>query len=336
MKKPTDLAVRLEAFLGTFLPGQRGMSYHTVKNYSYAFLLLYEYFREVRRITEDRLCLRHITPDEIISYLAWLEEVRNNGCATRNQRLAAIHCFFRYLQSVEPTLIAQCQRILAIQMKRSPRWHVQNHLSPNTVKEILSKPNLNTRNGRRDAALMVLLYDSGIRVNELCTLTPNQIRIEKPCHVAVYGKGRKRRIVPLLSATMDILIPYMKESGLLDSEQQNNPLFFNRQGNCLTRSGVRYIIRKYSVKLSEADADTHISPHTFRHSKAMHLLQSGNPLVVIQSVLGHSDIKTTMVYARADLDMMRKALQSSTTNAPSYKNPPKWSKPEILEWLRQL
>ena len=183
---------------------------------------------------------------------------------------------------------------------------------------------------------MSLLYDAGLRVGELCSLTPAGLRLEPPFHAAVEGKGRKRRIVPLLPATVKLLLAYMRDCGLRDPGRGNNPLFFNRQGQPLTRAGVRYILRKYAAQLPDVDPKIRISPHCCRHSKAMHLLQAGNPLVVIQSILGHTDIRSTTVYAHADLEMMRRAVEKSESLTPTANKKRSWQKAEVLEWLRRL
>jgi integrase/recombinase XerD len=334
--KTTDLAARLETFLREYLPGHRNASSHTVKSYGYAFVLLIGYFREQRHVPADRLDFDHFTPDAITGFLNWLETKRGNGINSRNQRLAAIHSFFRYAQNHHPERMQQCQRILALGEKRRPPRQIVSHLSPERVAEILAGPDLKTAGGRRDAALLSLLYDSGMRVQELCDLTPGDLRLAPPSHVYVLGKGRKRRIVPLLPATAALLRQYISNQGLGTDERRPSPLFFNRQGAALTRAGVRHVLRKYASRVPTDGLARHVSPHTLRHSKAMHLLQAKNPLAAIQSILGHADIQTTLRYAHADLDMMREALARTPAITPKTATAPAWTKPGMLDWLKQL
>lgn len=334
--KTTDLATRLQAFLREYLPGQRNASPHTVKNYGYTFLLLIAYFRQQHHVAAERLEFDHCTPEAISGFLTWLEEDRGNGINSRNQRLATIRSFFRYAQNHHPERLQQCQRILALGQKRGPIRQIVHHLSPQRVAQILAGPDTTTVDGRRDATLLSLLYDSGMRVQELCDLTPSDLRLACPAHVSVLGKGRKRRLVPLLAATVALVRQYMAEHTLNQEERSRTPLFFNRQGAALTRAGIRYILGKYAAQIPTDGLAPRISPHTLRHSKAMHLLQARNPLAAIQSILGHADIKTTLMYAHADLDMMRDALAKAPAVTPPATSGPAWAKPGLRDWLQQL
>jgi len=333
--KPTDLAIRLSSFLAEHLPAQRNASSNTVKSYGQTFALLLIYCRDCHRVPPQRLTLDRLTPEVILAFLDYLEGERKCGIATRNQRLASIRSFFRYLQEFEPARLLQCQRILAIRGKRAPANTVINYLTPERMKVILAQPDLTTRNGRRDVAMLSLLYDAGLRVRELTDLSLADVRLDTPAQITVLGKGRKRRIVPLLSATVKLLRAYLRDERPGNADR---PLFLNHQKMPLTRAGIRYIIRKYVGVAGTGDAGLHerVSPHTFRHSKAMHLLQSGNPLAVIQSFLGHSNIQTTTTYAKADLEMTRAALER-TVSATSRVSLPSWiEKPDLLTWLRSL
>lgn len=334
--KITDLAIRLEAFLREHLPGQRNASPHTIKNYGYTFILLITFFREQKHIPAHRLKFDHCTPEAITDFLNWLETTRGNGINSRNQRLAAIRSFFRYAQNHHPDHMQHCQRILALEDKRGSTRQIVHHLSPERVTQILNGPDSRTAQGRRDAALLSLLYDSAMRVQELCSLTLSDLRLVHPPHVSVLGKGRKKRIIPLLDATVDLLQRYLSGQRLDTGERHSSPLFFNRQGKPLTRAGVRYILQKYARHVPTDGLAITISPHTLRHSKAMHMLQAKNPLTVIQSILGHADIKTTLVYAHADLNMMREALANMPSLAPQAENVTAWKEPAMLEWLKQL
>ncbi len=171
--------------------------------------------------------------------------------------------------------------------------------------EILDKPNLATIWGRRDAAMLSLLYDTGARVQELVDLSVRDVRLDPLAQICLTGKGRKARVVPLMSAMVNLLAQYMSKHLLNCSECIDSPLFFNRRGEYLLPSGVRYLLEKYSIAARKTRPGLlkHNSPHTMPHSKAMHLLQAGNPATVIQSILGHADIRSTDIYVRADMKM---------------------------------
>ena len=333
--KPTDFAIRLSSFLSEYLPAQRNASSNTIKSYAQAFALLLVYCRDRRRLPPQRLTLDGLTPEVILAFLDHLERQRKCCIATRNQRLASIRSFFRYLQEWEPARLPQCQRILAIPSKRGPTGAIFNHLMPEQMKSLLASPNLTTRKGRRDVAMLSLLYDAGLRVQELIGLTTTGLRLDTPAQVTVTGKGRKQRIVPLLPATVQLLRAYLRDE---QHDESDRPLFPSRQRMPFTRNGIRYIARKHAraIKQSNGPVVEKVSPHTFRHSKAMHLLQSGTPLAVIQSFLGHASIQTTTTYAKADLQMTRAALEK-TASGTSPVSLPSWvEKPDLLAWLRSL
>ena len=196
------------------------------------------------------------------------------------ERLSALHAFFRYLQTEEPERMVQCQRILAIPLQRC------------------AQPNLATPWGRRDAVLLSLLYDTAARVQELVDLSVGDVRLDTPAQIRLTGKGRKARVVPLLSATVALLSDYLEEQQLNRPERLAYPLFWNRRRERLTRSGIRYILVKYAhqARTQSRSLPRKITPHLLRHSKAMHLLHAGNPTTVIQAILGHADLRTTDIY----------------------------------------
>ncbi len=327
---------RLESFLREFLPSQRNASPHTIQDYGYAFALWIDFLNTAMNVPPDKVGFDHFTADIVARYLDWLEAERGNSIETRNHRLAAIRSFARYVQRRHPERIDQCQMIRAMRAKKGPKDSIVRYLTQEQISALLAGPDMTRRSGRRDATLLSLLYDSGIRAEELCLLTPERLRLEDPCHISVMGKGRKRRPVPLTRGTAALLRQYMEENALNDEAKRGSPLFFNQQRQRLTRGGVRYILRKYLPQLPAGDRGERISPHTLRHSKAMHLLQTGNPLVAIQSILGHAKIETTLRYAYADPEMIRRAMEKTPGHTPATEKIPRWREPETFAWLRNL
>lgn len=335
--KPTDFAVCLARFFSDHLALQRNASPNTIRAYRDAFTLLLRYCRDHAGRDPERISLEQIDSAVVKDFLQHLER---RGCSprTRNQRLSAIHAFYRYLQVERPEFILQCQRILAIPMQRQPREPIP-YLSPDDLAAVLSSPDLGTQDGRRDAVLLTLLYDTGARVQELIDLSVRDVRLDTPAQVRLTGKGRKTRAVPLMDGTAALLRRYMCEHRLDSPERADHPLFWNRRRERLTRSGIRYILRKHaeSARLSRPTLPRRVSPHMLRHSKAMHLIQAGNDIVVIQAVLGHADIKTSAIYARANLEMTREALRKTDGNGPSKPTMPPWQcNPGLMEWLQAL
>ncbi len=335
--KVTDFATHLTTFLTNYLPAQRNIRPNTIKAYRDTAVLLLRYCRDVRDLKPERLTLAQIDPPLVRDFLDHLGKDRNWTVRTRNVRLSALHAFFRYVQTEEPEAILHCQRILAIPMQRCAPTTVE-YLRAEDLAAILKQPDLATIRGRRDAVLLSLLYDCGARVTELINLSVRDVRLETPAQIRITGKGERKRAVPLMQGTVELLNDYLQEQGLTDASDGSKPLFQNRFGRRLSRSGVRYILGKYANRARDAreSQPSKVSPHTLRHTKAMHLLQSGNPLVVIRDFLGHVDIKTTEIYARADMEMKRSALNKAINKSATPKLP-SWQKdPDLLAWLRSL
>lgn len=335
--KATDFATHLTAFLTDYLPEQRNIRPNTIKSYRDTVVLLLRYCRDVKSLKPERLTLAQIDTSLVRDFLDCLGKDRNWTSQTRNVRLSALHAFFRYVQTEEPGAILHCQRILVIPMQRCSPSTVE-YLPPKDLRAILSQPDLATIAGRRDAVLLSLLYDSGARVTELIDLSVRDVRLESPAQIRITGKGEKKRVVPLMQGTVELLRGYLQETGLAEPHEVSRPLFQNRFGRRLSRSGVRYILRKYvdQARLLGTSQPSKVSPHTLRHTKAMHLLQSGNPLVVIRDFLGHVDIKTTEIYARADMEMKRAALNKASDKSPTPIMPSWQKSAPLLEWLNSL
>jgi integrase/recombinase XerD len=335
--KPTDFAVRLTAFLGQYLPAQKNVSPNTIKAYRDAFTLLLRYCRDEEEVPPEKVTLDTLSASLVLSFLNYLGTGENCGTRTRNHRLSVLHAFFRYLQIEVPERMVQCQQILAIPFQRCARPTV-NYLSTEELSEILAQPDLATDHGRRDAVMLSVLYDTGARVQELVDLSVRDVRFASPAQIRLTGKGRKTRVVPLLSGTVGLLAQYMREHRLDCPERMDSPLFFNRRGEHLSRSGVRYLLSKYTENARKAKPGLpdRITPHTMRHSKAMHLLQAGNPATVIQSILGHADIRSTDIYARADMEMKRHALEKAAKMAPLGTLPSWQGDKGLMDWLRSL
>ena len=335
--KPTDLSVHLSAFLTHHLAAQRNLSPGTIRAYRDAFTLFLRFCRDQHGISPERLHVKDVDAPLIEAFLNHLEDERRVSIRTRNHRLAVLHSFFRYLQSEAPEHLLQCQRILSIPLQRQPRKLV-GYLSREHLAAILAQPDLHRRNGRRDAVLLSVLYDTGARVQELIDLTVNDVRLDSPAQVRLFGKGRKMRAVPLMDPTAQLLRDHLHEHGLDRPGKSEVPLFQNRQGKPLTRWGVRYILNKHvqAVRDDHPGFTQPVSPHTLRHTKGMHLLQAGISMEIIRDFLGHVSVTTTQLYARANLEMKRKALEK-LSDTPAFPELPSWKKDRsLLEWLHTL
>lgn len=336
--KPTDFSKSLTDFLVSYLPGEKGASKNTIISYKDTFILFLTFFKDRKGISANQLYLKHISKEIVLDFLNWIEEERKCSIATRNVRLAAIHSFFQYLQYQKPEDLFLWQSILSIPVKKTIKDTI-NYLSLEGVKLLLEQPDQSSSHGRRDLALLSLMYDSGARVQEMIDLTASMVRLENPCTVKLIGKGRKARIVPLLDIQLNFLKNYMCENGLLEASANQYPLFSNSKKEKLTRAGMNYILTKY-VKLAReknlALIPERLSCHSLRHSKAMHLLQSGVNLVYIRDILGHSSIQVTEIYARTDSKQKREAIEKAYTDVRPEREPSWLANDDLLAWLKSF
>jgi len=332
----TDFAVFLRRFLTAHLAGLRGYSPNTIASYRDAFKLLICYFRDERSIPPERLTLELIDAAAITGFLTWLRTSRHNTASTSNQRLAAIDSFFTWMQSQDPARMACCQDILAIPAKKHDRPAVA-HLSAGQTRQLLALPDRSARRGRRDATLLATLYDTAARVQELADLTVRDIRLDHPAMASLTGKGRKTRHVPLDTNTAALLTAYLAERQLDSPGRDDHPVFFNQHRCKLSRGGIAWILRKYQAQATDpALASARLSPHILRHSRAMHLYDAGVPLPYIRDILGHVDLSTTEIYARASTEAKRKALEAVYADVVTA-DLAEWNQnPELLSWLASL
>jgi integrase/recombinase XerD len=332
----TDFAVFLHRFLTSHLAGLRGCSPNTIASYRDAFKLLIVFFSDVRSIPPGKLTLDRIDAAAIAGFLNWLETSRHNSISTRNQRLAAVSSFFRWMQSQDPARMASCQEILAIPAKRHAQPGV-NHLTVEQTRLLLAQPDRSTRRGRRDATLLAALYDTAARVSEFASLTVRDIRVEPPALAVLTGKGRKTRHVPLGDNTAALLAAYLAEHGLDKPGHDDHPLFVSQHRHKLSRGGIAWIIGKYQAQTGDpALAAADLNPHVLRHSKAMHLCEASIPLPYIRDILGHVDLSTTEIYARASTEAKRKALEAAYTEIVTDELPEWNQNPGLLNWLATL
>lgn len=336
--KTTDFAKYLTNYLTVYLVHERGVSPNTIKGYRDTFVQLIDYMSSHRGVPLEKLSLSVLTRDVVVDFLDWLQDKKHCSISTRNARLAAIHSYIKYVQYHHPDGLYEFQRILAIKSKKCTKGHL-NYLSMDAMKLLLSLPDITEKKGRRDLALISLMYDTGARVQEIADLCVQDIHFTEPYFVTICGKGSKVRQVPLLPEQMHILQIYLKENHLDKNEYRPYPLFFNNRHEKLTRGGITHILQKYVDKARKEKPDLipeRISCHSLRHSKAMHLLQAGVNLVYIRDILGHVSIQTTEIYARADSKQKREAIEKAYKNI----NPdiePLWEKDrDLLSWLKSF
>ncbi|WP_243835268.1 site-specific integrase [Maribacter spongiicola] len=298
-------------------------------------VLFLDYLEKYKNLNPEKILIKEIKAELVIDFLEYLQMVRKVNNSTRNLRLAGIKSFFRFLMYQNIESLYETQRILSIHTKKTKNDLVK-YISKDAMKLIMEQPNLNTKRGVRQLAIISLMYDSAARVSELINLTPSMLRIENPSTIRITGKGNKVRLVPLMDAQLIHLKNYIKIFNLDNPVNQLQPLFFNSRREKLTRAGVTYILRamvnKARVKNPEVFPDK-ISCHTLRHTKAMHMLQAGLELIYIRDILGHSSIETTQIYAKADTLQKRIALENTYENLSPEE--PLWEGNKgLINWLK--
>lgn len=338
---PPDLAGRwLTKFFIDHLAGERAASPRTVASYRDAMKLLLTWLRDAEHIPPERLRLADIDRPRVLRFLDWLETERGSSKATRNQRLAVIKSFCRYTAAEQPDRLDQVTQVLAIRQKQAPAPQL-GHLTGDEVKALLAEPGTGNARALRDTALLVLAYDTAARVQELCDLDVADIRRSNPMTVAIHGKGSKIRYVPVMDPTARLVADYLEHRdphpGL---GADADPLFHGPNHSRLTRSGVAKLLTRHVRALRARDPNwatgLKVTPHTLRRTRAMHLIQAGVNLIYIRDLLGHADVSTTEIYARADAEAKRKAIE----NAYQPLSPdvlPDWTlDASLIGWLDSL
>ena len=336
--KPTNFARYMSRYLIEFLPGVKGVSYNTIASKRDTYMLLLKYLKECKNLSPDVVDIPQLSSELISDFLEWIETERKSSVSTRNIQLAAIKSLFSYIQMQTPDYIYQCQQILSIPRKKEPDHNIE-YLTVDGIKSILDAVDTSTKQGIRDLALLSLMYDSAARVQEIADLCINDFRAEKPSTLRLTGKGQKTRIIPLMNNTAELLTKYINIFHPNHKGMQGVPLFYNRNGDKLTRAGISYILSKY-VNLAKQKQPSlipkNVSPHGLRHSKSMHMLQAGVPLIYIRDFLGHSEISTTEIYARCDSEQKRKAIEAVCPEITKADVPLWHSDSTLLEWLQSL
>lgn len=336
MKRRMDPLLRyVESFFAEHLYRLRGASRHTLLAYRDALRLLFCFLAKGRRRSVARLRLDDIHADHVLAFLEHLEATRGNSVTTRNCRLAAIHCFVEHLLRCDPSRAAQYQRVLAITPKRT-RTRPVSYLEPEEMKALLSQPDRTTTGGIRDYALLIFLYNTGARVSEALGVRDVDLHLAPPRQVRLHGKGGKERYCPIWRDTADALVQLIEIE-----DSANRPIFLNARGNPLSRDGVGYIVAKYTKTATGEIASLRrrrITPHVFRHSCAVALLQAGVDIAVIRDYLGHATVATTSRYVTANLQMRREVLEAFWKRAGLGKTgQPRWRpKPDVLAFLSSL
>jgi len=337
MTKKHFLSAYIRTFFEDHLVCRRNVRHNTIQSYRDAVKFLLEFMVGTVKKPAATLLVSDITADLVIAFLSELEEKRGNSIQTRNLRLTGLKCLFEYIAAKEPFLLDQCRQIVTIPRKRGAAQPEISYLEKDQVTAILEAPNQSKSLGRRDHTLLLFLYNTGARVQEVADARVGWLTLSKPYKVQLLGKGRKWRTCPLWDTTVGHLQRLIEERRLQPGS--DDVLFVNRFGRQLTRSGIEGIVERHvSAAATSLPSlkDKNVTPHTFRHTTAMHLLQSGVEINVIRSWLGHVSLTTTNRYVEIDLKMKSEALKHCRLGEQPVGLASWQTDPDILRWLDSL
>ncbi len=328
----------MRRFFNEHIISVRNLSRNTLKSYRDTFRLLIRYMQSDRKIAPENLIINQITKDTVTDFLESLQTDRGISVSTRNQRLAAIQTFAKYLALQAPEHVEWCREMRKIPKKRAAKTMI-TYLEKNEMDALLELPDRTTHQGRRDYALMLFLYNTGVRAEEAASLKVSSLTLPMRKSdrtipiVTVVGKGRKTRRCPLCEKTTEVI------KGLIKGKDPNDTVFLNRLGQPITRFGVYEMVTRYGKILEKkmpAVKNKRISPHTIRHTTATHLLQAGVDINTIRAWLGHVSVNTTNIYAEVNLEMKAKALQTCAPDRPTKKKIEWENNENLLSFLENL
>jgi integrase/recombinase XerD len=332
---PNLLAAAIRDYFTDHLPRLRGTSSHTIHSYRDSLVLLLRFLSQQQKKLVTELDLMDLDPPGILAFLSHLEQERKNGVSTRNVRLSAIHAFFHFVAARNPEHLDLAQRVLGIPFKRTQQRAI-DYLEYEEIDAILKTINRTTLQGSRDYALLVTMFNTGGRVQEIADLRACDLQLAKPFQARLFGKGKKERYCPLWPQTATVLRAFCSQRNL--DPRSESRVFLNHRGQPLSRFGIRHILAR-CLAMACCSAPNlrkkRLHPHSVRHSTAVALLKSGVDLSTISHWLGHSSPTTTNIYAKVDLEMKRQAI-AKVKAVPQRSRTP-WSKDRtVLEWLESL
>jgi integrase/recombinase XerD len=331
MKDKSLLGPWIRRFLLEHLVAERNLSHNTQASYRDTLTLFLPFVSKHGGCAIDRMIVEELTPEVVRKFLDHLERDRQCSGVTRNQRLATIHSLARFIGTRSPLDLAWCSEIRAVPFKKTAKTAI-GYLEKAEMDALLNQPDRRTSLGVRDRALLLFLYNSGARADEAAKLTVGNLQLGASPSVRLHGKGAKVRICPLWPATATSL------SRLVADRNKNEAVFLGRTNQPLTRFGIHRLVTQYAVMASETVptlAMKRVSPHTIRHTTAVHLLRAGVDINTIRAWLGHVSLDTTHIYAEVDLEMKAEAL--AKVDISGLRQPPRQgSLPSLMAFLKAL
>lgn len=327
-----NLNYYITKYFSDYLPNTVGASERTINSYKDTFIIFLEYMQREYKININNMELNVIDYIKVENFLNYLENERNNSTSTRNQRLAAISSFYKYLQKREFAIFELCSNILTIPQKRT-ETAVMSYFSVDEIKLLINTPKTETKYGFRDYVILLFMYETASRAQELSDLQKKQLFL-KDNYVVLIGKGNKERRIPITKELSTLLSKYIN---IFKIEDEDSYVFQNVYNQKITTKGIEYILIKYVKKCKEKYRDKfrgNYSNHSVRHTRAMHLLESGVNLIYIRDILGHASITTTEIYAKTNPKIKEQQILQHSHSLKVKQRYSKRQKENLLEFLK--
>lgn len=326
------LAAQLQTYFSVFATTQRDLSTHTIRTYRDSWRLFLIFLAQTTGLPVHKIDLEHVTVENVLAFLNYLESQRGNSIATRNARLSAIKAVLAHAMINQLELAGSVSRIMALPSKRAAK-PVLDYLTEQEADALIAAPSRDRWTGRRDHALFVLAIQTGLRASELCSLATGDVHLQTPAAVSCTGKGRRRRATPMTRPTGELMAAYLAER----QTKPGNAVFCGPKGQQLSRDALEHRLKIHLATAAQtcpSIGDKHVTLHTLRHTTAMNLLSAGVDISVIALWLGHQQTHSANAYLHADMTMKQKAIDRTRplmTEAGTYQ-----PNPDILEWLQSL
>jgi site-specific recombinase XerD len=318
MKTETNLLFNMiHDYLKIYLPKQRNFSKNTINSYRKALELLVDFVKTENQIPFQDVTFEMLTPKTITDFLDYLEIDRGCSVSTRNIRLAAINAFVKYSANRDISVVSILNELKNVTVKKPNKAEVIDYMSMAAITAIIEQTDVSIFLGLRDRTFLILMYDSGARIQEMVDITLRDLRFGRTPTITLHGKGKKTRSVPMMEKTVQYLQKYLSAFHADMPFLSDRPLFYTiTHGvlHALSDRRMRYLLKDYGEKARKLclEVPENVHPHMFRHSRAMHLYQNGMDLMLVSQWLGHAHLETTQIYAHADTEHKRTAIAAAT------------------------
>ena len=323
----------LKEYLTIYLPLQKNVSSNTCKSYREVLNLFMDFLCQHLHKSLKDVCFDDISGNSINAFLQWLGDTRNCGLSTLNHHLSVVRAFLKYAGMKEPVYNDYYLSACKVARRKTEKQLTVNHFSEVSLDAMLKQPNSRTKTGHRDLFFMILLYDTGARDREILDLHPQDVITDVSApYIIIHGKGNKIRTVPIMDETVLHFKSYMKR---FHPEPNNKGYLFytviHSELHSMSDDNVERFVKKYAIMAQKEchEIPNRVTPHMFRHSRALHLYRKGVPLPLISEWLGHSSVETTLIYAYADTEMKRAAIEKATGKNHPIRNKERFDVSEL-------